>query len=165
MKIRYKVIGMIFTVELFFKFVIGTPDQLSVTVPTIHLPWPLYLFFAPLRLVAEYLLCFPLPCLDFFGFDSTVGVPLLNLVAIIWYSFNFNDDFLSLTTIFLLPQSFKILQDFILHSHQFIITVLIMSTRPQLVIRLVNWLNKEIQSTIPSDIFCFLCVDSVLIFH
>jgi hypothetical protein len=41
--------------------------------------------------VAAYFVCCPRPCADFFGFISTEGTPLLNLVAIIYPAKTFGD--------------------------------------------------------------------------
>ena len=82
-KSRVEIIFRLLSIVYIFHIEIGTPDQLSATVPAIHLPCPLYLFFAPLRLVAEYLLCFPFPCLVFLGRVSINESPILNLIAII----------------------------------------------------------------------------------
>ena len=48
-----------------------------------YLPWPRYFFLALFRDVAEYMLCCPLPCLVFFGFDSIL-FPVFHVTAIIF---------------------------------------------------------------------------------
>ena len=54
--------------------IVTTPNEFSVTMPTSHLPCPLYLFLALFLLVAEYFVCDPRPCLVFLGVASIVGV-------------------------------------------------------------------------------------------
>ena len=81
-KIGEKVIFRLLSVIYILHIMICSPDQLSSAVPAVHLPCPLYLFLALLREVAEYLLCCPLPCRVFLGFDSIV-TPILNVLAIL----------------------------------------------------------------------------------
>ena len=55
-----------------------------------YLPWPRYSFFALFLDVAEYLVCDPLPCLVFFGFDSML-FPVFHVTAIIYPANTFGD--------------------------------------------------------------------------
>jgi len=80
-KVGNEVVIRLLSIIYVLHVVICSPDQLSSAVPAVHLPWPLYLFLALLREVAEYLLCCPLPCRVFLGFDS-IETPILNVFAI-----------------------------------------------------------------------------------
>ena len=74
-KIREKVILRLLSIIYIFHWVIRAPNQLSSTVPTVQRPWPLYFLRAELRDVAEYFVCFPVPCRVFFGVVMVSSLP------------------------------------------------------------------------------------------